>query len=248
MKETPNAVAPRKWMSRAALLATAAIAVAGFAVRDARAASNTKDLSGVWLNVAPKGRLVPVGGGAPPLNAAGRAAYAKARADLKSGAAVDAVHKYCLPEGVPRLMSSPYPFEIVQAQNQVTIVHESHHTYRIVLMDTPHIPTDDFVTAFMGESVGRWDGGTLVIDTVGFNDSTPLDATGLPHGEKLHVVERLRKTAQGRRLEDVITVEDPEFYTRPWSIKVDYELRPDISIQEYACGEPHRVLPKAVTK
>ena len=76
----------------------------------------------------------------------------------------------------------------------------------------------------------------------------PLDGSGLPHGEKLHVVERLRLSPTGRTLTDRITIEDPQFYTRPWYMKVDYALRPDLSIQEYACGEPHRALVKAVKK
>ena len=214
--------------------------------RAATAGSDPRNLSGMWMNTAPAGGLVPTTGAPPPLNPTGKAAYAKAQADLKSGKSVDAVAKYCLPEGVPRLMSSPYPMKLIQAQKQLTVVHESHHTYRIVLMDAAHPAADDITMSYMGDSVGHWDGNALVVDTVGFNANEPLDATGLPHGEKLHVVERLSRTAAG--LEDLITIEDPEFYTRPWTVKVAYRARPDLSLQEYACGEPHRTLPKADAK
>jgi hypothetical protein len=222
----------------------AGVVAAGGLSGSASAADDPRDLSGVWLNIAPTARLVPAVG-APPLNKAGAAAYAKAQADLKSGKAADDVARYCLPEGVPRLMSSAYPMKLIHAQKQFTIVHESDHTFRIVLMDAAHPPADDIVMTYMGDSVGRWDGDTLVIDTLGFNANEPLDASGLPHGEQLHVVERLRRTPAGE-LENLITLEDPEFYTRPWTVKVVYAPRPDLAIQEYACGEPHRILPTAV--
>ena len=246
MRRAPSAGFRASHWPLMGLAVAAALTVPVAHSRAASAVNDPRDLSGMWLNAAPAGRLMPTTGGAPPLNAAGKAAYAKAQADLKSGKDVDAVAKYCLPEGVPRLMSSAYPMKFIQAQKQLAVVHESHHTYRIVLMDAAHPAEDDITMSYMGDSVGHWDGNALVIDTVGFNANEPLDATGLPHGEKLHVVERLSRTATG--LVDLITIEDPEFYARPWTVKVAYRSRPDLSIQEYACGEPHRILLKANAK
>ena len=232
------------WKPNLKRVALACVAVAAVWTGPACAA-DLGDLAGVWLNTAPASTLVPAYGRRPPLNRAGRTAYAKAQAELKSGKAVDAVDavaKYCLPEGVPRLMMSPYPMKLIGAQGQLTVVHESHHTFRIVLMDGVHPDPDDIVTTYMGDSVGRWDGDALVIDTVGFNANEPLDASGLPHGERLHVVERLRRLPDGG-LENLITIDDPEFYERPWTVRAAYSPRPDLRLQEYACGEPHRPLP-----
>ena len=226
--------------------AGAAVLFWGAAAGAADLSSGTPDLSGIWLNTAPASVLKPLGAALPPFTPAGRRAYDKARAALKSGKAVDLVHKYCLPEGVPRLMSAAYPFAIVQSPSQVTMVHESHHTFRIVLMNAKHPSEDEALGSFMGDSVGRWDGNALVIDTIQFNDTAPLDAAGLPHGEKLHVTERLSRTPDGRGLVDLITIEDPQFYARPWTVKASFQLRPDLSLQEYTCGEPHRDLSKVI--
>ena len=245
MKDFQLGRRPARLSPKAAGLVCATIAVALVPVYSF-AAVDGRDFSGIWLNTVPTARLTPVGGGAPPFNDAGKAAFAKAQADLKSGKTVDVVKKYCLPEGVPRLMSAPYPMQIVQAQNQLNIIHESHHTFRVVLMDAKHLNEDEIIESFMGDSVAHWDGDTAVIDTLGFNDSQPLDAAGLPHGTKLHIVERMRKTADG--LEDLITIEDPEFYSKPWTVKAVFKPRPDLSIQEYACGEPHRALTQASKK
>jgi hypothetical protein len=223
-------------------------ALSATAICDAAMAAGPKgsmpDLSGIWLNTGGTNSLKPIDAEQPPLNAAGLAAYSQARADLKSGKAIDAVHKYCLPRGVPLTMASPYPLRIIQGERQLTMIHESHHTYRIVLIGDKHPSPDEASTTFMGDSVGGWSGKTFVIDTVQFNTVTPLDSTGLPHGERLHVIEKITKSSDGRELVDLITIEDPEFYSRPWTVKMSYRLRPDLTIEEYVCGEPHRDLSK----
>jgi len=228
------------WMALAASVSL--VALAG----SAHAAEPGADFTGIWLNDAPSSVLATVDGTPVPLNAAGKSAFAKVKAGLKSGKEIDAVKRYCLPEGVPRLMQSAYPMQIVQSPSQVTVIHESHHTFRIILIDGTHPADDDILASYMGDSVGRWAGTDLTVDTVGFNASEPLDAAGLPHGEKLHITEKLSRSGDGRQLVDLITIEDPEFYTKPFTVKASFTARPDLTIEEYVCGEPHRKIAKAV--
>ena len=111
---------------------------------------------------------------------------------------------------MPRLLASPYPFEIIQTPGQTTIIYELNHAIRVVAMDKP-LPKDEELIPYPyydGHSVGHWEGDTLVVETAGFNDKTFLDATGAPHSDAMKTVERIRKTG-AKQLEDVVTVHDP---------------------------------------
>src|SRR5262245_21595785 len=102
----------------------------------ALAAGATQDISGTWWVTKYDPKLVVVGGGALPLNAAGKGAYEKNRAGLKDGSIVDAARKFCVPDGLPRVLTGPYPFEIIQAPpGQITIVYELNHQIRTIAMD-----------------------------------------------------------------------------------------------------------------
>ncbi len=149
----------------------------------------------------------------------------------------------CLPPGVPRIMAAPYPFRIVQTRGQVTFLYEMNRVYRIVRIDAKHINTDYWDPSYTGEAVGRWEGDTLVIDTANFNEETFLDRSGLPHSDQLHVIERLRKVHGGTQLEALISIEDPAMYSRPWTTRLVYEWRPDVTVQgDWVCDEKHRDL------
>ena len=112
-------------------LAAVAVAVPGASA----AAPAEQDISGVWWASTYSPNISLIGGGALPYNAAGKAAYDKNIAGLKDGSLVDAARRYCAPDGVPRLLETPYPFEIVQTPGQVTIVHELNHFVRPIAMD-----------------------------------------------------------------------------------------------------------------
>ena len=145
-----------------------------------------------------------------PTTPAGKAAYDKNIAALKSGELIDAARRFCVPDGIPRILATPYPFEIIQTPGQTTIIYELNHAIRVVTMDKP-LPKDEELIPYPyydGHSVGRWDGDTLVLETAGFNDKTFLDATAAPHSDAMKTVERLRKTG-ANQLEDVVTVHDP---------------------------------------
>ncbi len=208
------------------------------------AQAQTPDISGTYWATEYHAKIQLVGGGDLPLTAKGKAAYEKNMAGLKDGSITDAARKFCVPDGLPRMLATPYPFEIIQAPpGQVTIIHELNHQVRVVAMDKP-IPTVREQTTFPfynGHSVGHFEGDTLVIDTVGFNEKTFVDATGAPHTDEMTTKERIRRISP-TELEDVITIHDPEYYSRDWQARFVYKLRNDIRLEDYVCGEHHRDL------
>jgi hypothetical protein len=163
-------------------------------------------------------------------------------AGLKDGSISDDARKFCVPDGPVRTLAGPYPFEIVQAPpGQITMLYELNHQIRVIRMGKPLPKYEELVAypAFNGFSVGKFEGDTLVVETGGFNEKTFLDATGAPHTDELTTVERIRKISP-TQLEIVITVKDPDYYTREWQARFVYNLRNDLRIEDYVCGEPHR--------
>jgi hypothetical protein len=200
-----------------------------------------QDLAGVWWATTYSPKIQIVGGGDLPYTAAGRVAYEKNIAGLKSGELIDAARRFCVPDGVPRILATPYPFEIIHTAGQTTIIHELNHAIRVVAMDNP-LPKDEELIPYPyydGHSAGHWEGDTLVLESAGFNDKTFLDATGAPHSDAMRTVERLRKLG-ANQLEDVVTVHDSDMFARDWSARFVYQLRNDVRLQDYVCGEKHR--------
>jgi hypothetical protein len=213
---------------------------------DAQRAPNAEgqDISGIWWVGTYSPRLMPEGGGELPFTAEGHTAYQKNMAGLKSGAIEDTARTLCTPDGVPRLLATPYPFEIIQTPGQVSIIYEMNHAIRLIDMKNP-LPGDDKLSIlpyFDGHSAGRWEGDTLVVETGGFNARTFLDAYGAPHTDEMHTTERVRRINGGKQLEDVVTVRDPKYYTRPFTARFVYDYQPELRLQDYVCGEPHRDL------
>jgi hypothetical protein len=221
-----------------AIAALLALSVAG----SAYGAGAAPDISGTYWATEYHPKLVLVGGGNLPLNADGQKAYAMNQMGLKDGSITDAARKFCVPDGIPRVMASPYPFEIIQAPpGQITMVHELNHQIRVIAMDKP-LPTYNELVPYPfynGHSVGRFEGDTLVVQTAGFNEKTFLDATGAPHDDMLVTTERIRKISP-TQLEDVVTIHDPTYYTADFSTRFVYTLRNNVRLEDYVCGEPHR--------
>jgi len=140
----------------------------------------------------------------------------------------------CLPTGVPR--HAPYPWKFVESPPYIYMLFEGNiHSYRQIFMDGRAHPADPNPTWY-GHSTGRWDKDTLVIDTFGFNDRFWFDFVGHPHTERLHTVERYRRTSFGTLVEDV-TIDDPGAYTRPFTITGTHVLLPKDELMEYVCNE-----------
>jgi len=154
---------------------------------------------------------------------------------------------YCLPAGVPRYTGTPYPFQFIQLPDRVVILYEgASHMYRVVLMNVEHSKDPD--PTWLGESVGHWEGNdTLVIDTVGFNGRTWLDYVGHPASDQLHVIERLRRPDY-RTLVYEATIEDPKYYTKPWTTSFNVKFQPGWEIKEYVCLENNKDLLHLGTK
>jgi hypothetical protein len=140
----------------------------------------------------------------------------------------------CLPAGVPRI--SPFPQKFVQTPTLLVILDEGNiHSYRQVFLDgRPHLK--DSGPLWMGDSIGKWDGDTLVVDTTLLNDQTWLNGQGLVHSDQLHVTERMSRPDLGH-LDIEITMEDPGAFTAPHTFKRTYLLRPTWEIVEYVCNE-----------
>jgi len=223
--------------ARAKMAVYAAAILAGSVV-----AAAAQDVTGIYWTTQYNAKVQIVGGGDLPLTAAGKAAYEKNMAGLKDGSIVDQARITCVPDGPVRAWATPYPFEIVDGPpGNITILHELNHQNRVVRMNKPLPKYEEIVAypSYNGHSVGRIEGDTLVIETIGFNERTFLDATGAPHTDELQTVERIRKTSP-TQLEIVVTVHDPELYTRDWQARFVYNLRNDLRIEPYVCGEPHR--------
>ena len=144
----------------------------------------------------------------------------------------DPAIRACAPFGTSRLIQQGRPVEIIQIPGRVLFRYEQEHWVRDVWMNEREHPKD-LVPTWMGHSIGRWDGDTLVVDTVGFNDLTWLDSPGHPHSEALHLTERYTRVSQDT-LEIQLTVDDPEIYTKPvTSNTLTYRLMPGGQITEW---------------
>jgi hypothetical protein len=142
---------------------------------------------------------------------------------------------HCFPPGVPRVWVLPAPFEIMQLSDRVLIYYEFQHLLRQIHMNRAEHPAD-LIPTWMGDSNGKWEGDTLVIDSVGFNDKTRLDVVGLPHSDALHVTERLR-LASPNELQLDVTIDDPKSYSAPMTAHRIYDRKPGWEIGEWVCEE-----------
>jgi len=147
---------------------------------------------------------------------------------------------YCVFSGVPREDVVPYPFKILETPGEVAILYEAIHSYRQIFLDGHRLPKDPNPT-WMGYSVGRWDGDTLVVDTTGFNDQGWIDNGGHPNTEALHVTERFHRRDFGH-MDLRVTIDDPKAYTKPWTVALELTLMPEGELIEYVCSENEKDL------
>jgi len=203
------------------------------------------DLAGIWQTVntavwdveahpaslgVPAGQSVVLGGDIPYLESA----LAQREENYANRLTADPEAR-CQMVGVPRITYMPYPFQIVQTPTQVSILYEYVHTVRSIFLNSEH-PDDRAIRYWMGDSRGRWDGDTLVVDSTNFTDETWLDRSGNFHSEALHVVERYTLTGPDHMFYEV-TIEDPEVFTEPWQMNMPLYRRQeaDSRLLEYEC-------------
>jgi len=204
------------------------------------------DLSGVWEANMPglswaEYSFAP---DIPPMTPWGKTRYLAAKPSYGPRAVEDSTDYVnpttgkdlgCLPPGVPRIYIQPFLFEIVQSPGRVLELFEFDHHMRQIFTNGRQQPKDPDHT-WMGSSIGRYEGDTLVVDTVGFNEKTWIDRGGLPHSDRLHVIERIRRPSPDA-LEIKITIDDPKAYTQTWSGYRNFKLRPAWNLEEFICAD-----------
>jgi hypothetical protein len=207
--------------------------------------TKTPDFTGVWgaftagrgggagdprLNPPPAGQLVLKPEYAKPYEAR-RAAEAEAN---KRGEQLATAGAQCIPYGVPTMMSvAVYPVEVIQTAKQMTVISEAFSEVRRIYLDRPQAPIEDVAPGYYGRSVGRWEGDTLVVDTVGIKTSVN-GYRGMPHSDKMRITERF-KLVTPDVMHDQITIDDPVVLEKPMVYTLAYRRLPNYEMVEFVC-------------
>lgn len=212
------ALTSKEGMLREKEAAAAALAAPGIAADKLR-----PRIGGFWEPEKSVDALVTIDGKTPPMTAAGKRLQRQRMAQIRANKSEDPM-VMCLPPGTPRDMLSPGPFMIAQTPAKITMLHQHRHLIRHVYLDGPLELTEPDPW-WEGHFSGHWNADVLVIESAGFNGSQWLDGTGLPQSPNMKVVERFRLVGPDT-LEDLITLEDPEFYSRPWTTRLTFRRLP----------------------
>lgn len=161
----------------------------------------------------------------------------------KSNASLYDPEGFCLPPGGPRAFATPYPAEIIQNRDRIIVIYEGGgHVWREIHMDgRPHPEGDALNPTYFGHSVGYWEGDTLVVDTVGYNEKTWLDYAGHMHTDQLRTLERITRPDRDT-LHYEVTMTDPGAYSAPWTIAWDIPWSEGQDLAEYICQENNQFL------
>jgi hypothetical protein len=228
----------RRWV--AAVLAAAGVFVALWLNAAAVAQPATPDFSGSWERYRgpPGDKNNPPPESNPPLRAQfvadWNARRDAARAADARGEPIATGYVHCLPDGMPSMMSGPFPFEIVQGREQLNIAQEAYSQVRRIYLGKPQVTLDDIELGFYGRSVGKWDGATLVVDTIGIKEYVRF--RDVPHTRDMRIAERIRLVSPDI-LWDEVTIEDPGVLEKPWTTTFAYRRMPDYEIIEYVCED-----------
>ncbi len=148
---------------------------------------------------------------------------------------IDDPTSLCLPAGLPRtVMLGLFPQQIIQTPKQIVMLYEYMNVFRVIPLNAKH--PDDLIPSYMGHSVGHWEGDTLVVDVIGFNDKTWLAGTGTFHSEALHITERYTRVDKDQ-INYEVTMEDPMVLTGPWTLRSTIMFREGTRLEEYICAE-----------
>jgi hypothetical protein len=229
-------------------LAAALVAVAAnFPLSADESGARAPDLTGTWARYGGFSRrgVDPRYAAPPPgkmmLTPKYAAAYAlRTKAEEESdarGQPIAAPGVNCLPYGMPEMMSAIYPLEILQTAGQVTIIAEAMSQVRRIYLNETQKKIDDVAPGYYGHSVGRWEGDTLVVDTIGVKESV-VGHNEMPHSDQMRITERIRLVAPDI-LHDEITVSDPVTLVKPWMFTFAYKRMPHYEMQEYVCENNH---------
>ena len=222
--------------TRASVAACVSAVVAGLIAVHANAADKP-NLTGVWLVEKPQAELKTTAGKAPPFKPEAAQIYAQRKQAKATGKKTADPATSCLPHGVPRLLNTPQPIQILQKPKQVTVLYQANHQSRQFYIDDPMPSADNMPDPnYDGYSIAKWDGNALVVNTYSMNALTWMDDVGMPHGEKLTVVERY-ELADPNTLRVKLTLTDPETFTAPWDAQLTYKRQPNLRFKEDVCAE-----------
>jgi hypothetical protein len=208
--------------------------------------TRSPDITGAWERVGagtlPGGQgtdpLSPRPAPPPPLKPAfmkeWQASQQAAQEATAKGQPVGTNWVNCLPDGMPGMMQGPFPFEILERAGQITIIQESFTQVRRILLGRPSKAPDEVDPTFFGYSVGRWEGDTLVVETVGIKEHVRYQ--NAPHSNEMRIRERIR-LVEPDLLVDEITIEDPVTFEKPWSFTFTYRRLPEYTLLEYICED-----------
>jgi hypothetical protein len=221
-----------------------------------RTADGKPDLSGIWENNRPRAGQSEQGNAGAPAPEPGRpplATFADVGREFKGGLplqpwAAELVKKrmadnskdnpdaHCLPMGNMQFHNHPQPRKIVQTPDVIYIIYEANSGLRQIFTDGRTLPSKDADPWWYGYSVGKWEGDTLVVETIGFRDIDWLDIKGSPLTNAGRTIERFRRPTYGS-LEIDVTVDDPKSYTRPWTVRINQRIMLDTELIEFICEE-----------
>ena len=144
----------------------------------------------------------------------------------------------CLPFGISRSIYGPHPMQIMHDDDHLVLLFEQNSMFHVIPTDG-RLFTEDLPPSWFGESVGHWEGDTLVVETVNLNGYTRVDTIGHPLSARAQIRQTLRRVNFGT-IEHTFTLTDPKTYTRPWTVRDTWPLTPDLTLMEYACMENNR--------
>ena len=209
-------------------------------------------LAGMWQSPFPPDQIrgpndpkPPVEVGPPPLKEPYMTqwrAERKANADaLASGKPQVTNGVRCIPGGFPSMMGPVFPLEVLETARQINITNEAYNQTRRIYMNEKQVAVDDAEPVFFGHSVGRWEKGVLVVNTIGMKDDIRM--SGAPHSVNMQVDERLRRTGKDT-FEDQMTITDPEYLTKPWTFTYHYKKMEGYKLGEFICENNRDYDPK----
>lgn len=209
----------------------------GPAKEPSAASAFSHDLSGIWMEYLDGPNAIDQKS-RPPLTAWGQARFDAASPQLGpravAGKENDPSVTRCQPEGLPKALIHPNPFEIVQVPGRVFMFFEEHHVWRTIWTDGRPLPKNP-APNWLGYSVGKWEGDTFVVDTIGLNDKSWVDSYGNPRSEQMHITERYRRLNHDT-LEMTLTMDDPKAYTKIWANPPKlHKLETSWELAEFVC-------------
>jgi hypothetical protein len=197
-------------------------------------------LEGVW-KARGDGMLHPIDGKPAPLKPAVAKVWGMQKAAFMAGDPKLDLSRRCKPPGEPRLMADPKtPFSVVVTGPRILFAYQWNRLVRMIEMG-PH--REVIGPTYFGQNAGHWEGSTLVVDVQGLNSNVALDASGLPHGEKARLTERI--SARGKnQMQVLISINDPQMYSSPWTARLVFDRQPGLTVAEDICLDRENLVGK----